>query len=68
MAQMPALIFEIVAFDEGYVIDIRWPDNTVERVPGLFKSEQAAEECLSSLSFIRWVRERSKSRNQSDGV
>jgi hypothetical protein len=52
---MPSPKFEIVPFNEGYVIDVKWSDGTVERTPGLFTSELAAEECLASDSFQRLV-------------
>jgi hypothetical protein len=66
---MPALYLEIIPFDEGYIIEVRWPDNAVERAPGLFATERAAKDCLSSDSFARWLEERSTlslSRNVAD--
>jgi hypothetical protein len=64
MAQMPNPEFDIAPCGEGYIIEVRWPDSTIERMPGLFSTEQAAHDCLASESFIRWLRERSLIRCQ----
>jgi hypothetical protein len=64
MAQMPHPEFDIAPRGEGYIIEVRWPDSTIEQMPGLFSTEQAAQDCLASESFIRWLRERSLNRRQ----
>ena len=55
---MPELKFDVVSFDGGYVIDVKWPNGSVERAPGLFTSEEAAKECVSSEGFVGWWRAR----------
>lgn len=62
MAQMPARRFEILPFEEGFIIEVEWLDGDVDRMPGLFSSEDAAADCLCSEQFAHWLRQSKRAR------
>lgn len=60
---MRARRFEIVARGQEFLIEVEWLDGAVEHLPGLFASEEAASDCLSSDGFNDWLRTRSSRGN-----
>lgn len=55
---MRARRFEIVARGHDFAIEVEWLDGAIEHLPGLFSSEKAASDCLTSDGFIDWLREK----------
>jgi len=45
---MPTPKYEIVWLRDGYAIEIHWPNGSIETIPGLFTTEEAAAESASS--------------------
>lgn len=55
---MPTPKYEIVWLSDGYAIEIHWPNGSVETIPGLFTTEEAAAESVSSQGFMDWWEKR----------
>lgn len=55
---MLARRFEIVARGQDFAIEVEWLDGAIEHQLGLFSSEKAASDCLTSDGFMDWLREK----------
>lgn len=53
--------FQIRPNDDGYVIDATWPDGKSETLIGVFVSQFAAQQWLSSGGALRWAMQQRKS-------